>query len=396
MSSRVVTDGVCPACDAPNMDVFYEQDSVPAHSVLLLPNREEALAYPTGDLRLAFCRACGFIWNLAFDVALNEYSQRCEETQGFSPHFRAWLRGLAEEFVERYDLHGKDVLEIGCGKGEFLALVCELGAGHGTGIDPAYVPGRLESAAADRLTFLTALYSEAYGHLVGDAVVCRHTLEHIAPVAEFVRSVRSSLTDRDDVILFFELPDTLRVLREAAFWDIYYEHCSYFTPGSLTRLFRREGFDPIDLRLDYADQYILLDTRPGTGRGPALPLEDDLAETARLVEHFRPVSSERVQELATMIRAVHAGDGRAVIWGAGSKGVAFLTTLGVSEEIEYAVDIDPYKQGMFMAGTGHEIVAPAFLADYRPDLVLVMNPVYTDEIGRELESMGLATKVVAV
>ncbi|MGH9013454.1 MAG: class I SAM-dependent methyltransferase [Acidimicrobiia bacterium] len=397
MSGRAATDAACPACDAIGMDVFHEQDGVPAHSVLLLPSRDEALGYPTGDLRLGFCRSCGFISNLAFDVALNEYSQRCEETQGFSPHFRAWLRGLAEGFVDRYDLRGRDVLEIGCGKGEFLALVCELGAGRGTGIDPAYVPDRLESEAADRLTFITELYSEAYGHLVGDAVACRHTLEHIAPVAEFVRTVRRSLADRDDVIVFFELPETLRVLREIAFWDIYYEHCSYFTPGSLTRLFRREGFDPIDLRLDYADQYVLLDTRPGTGRGPQLPLEDDLAETARLVDHFRRVFPERVEELAATIRAVHAGDGHTVIWGAGSKGVAFLTTLGVSEdEIEYAVDIDPYKQGMFMAGTGQEIVAPAFLADYRPDLVLVMNPVYTDEIGRELESMGLAPKVVAV
>ena len=45
-------------------------------------------------------------------------------------------------------------------------------------------------------------------------------------------------------MVFFELPDTERVLTEAAFWDIYYEHCSYFTPGSLARLFRRTGFEP--------------------------------------------------------------------------------------------------------------------------------------------------------
>jgi SAM-dependent methyltransferase len=378
------------------MEVFHEQPNVPAHSVLNLSSREQALRYPRGTIRLGFCRACGFISNVDFDPALNEYSENCEETQGFSPHFRAWLHKLAEDFVRRYDLHGKDVLEIGCGKGEFLALVCEIGENRGVGIDPAYVHGRLETAAAERLHFITELYSEDYGHLAGDALVCRHTLEHIGPVAEFVRTVRRSLGDREDVIVFFELPETLRVLREVAFWDIYYEHCSYFTPGSLARLFRREGFDPIDLRLDFDDQYILIDARPGDGQTPLLPLEDDLSETARFVDRFRHEFRKREAELRALIEANRERGGRSVIWGAGSKGVAFLTTLEISDEIEYAVDVNPFKHGMYMAGTGQEIVPAPFLRDYKPDLVLVMNPVYRDEIGRELASMGLDPQLVVV
>ncbi len=49
-----------------------------------------------------------------------------------------------------------------------------------------------------------------------------------------------------------------------------------------------------------------------------------------------------------------------------------------------------------MAGTGHEVVAPgASCASYRPDLVIVMNPIYLDEIGAQLESMGIDAKLVA-
>jgi hypothetical protein len=118
------------------MEIFYELERVPVHSVLLLPTREEAITYPRGDIRLGFCRACGFISNTAFDPSLHEYSERYEETQGYSPTFNAFARRLAEHLIERYDLHGKDIIEIGCGKGEFITLLCDLGGNRGIGIDP--------------------------------------------------------------------------------------------------------------------------------------------------------------------------------------------------------------------------------------------------------------------
>ena len=80
---------------------------------------------------------------------------------------------------------------------------------------------------------------------------------------------------------------------------------------------------------------------------------------------------------------------KAVIWGGGSKGVAFLTSLQIHEEIPYAVDINPFKHGTFMAGNGQEIVGPEFLREYRPDVVIVMNPIYCDEIKRDLEKLGV-------
>jgi hypothetical protein len=87
---------------------------------------------------------------------------------------------------------------------------------------------------------------------------------------------------------------------------------------------------------------------------------------------------------------------KTVIWGGGSKGVGFLAALGLGEEIECAVDINPAKQGMFMPGTGHEIVAPDRLSALAPDLVIVLNPAYEAEIRRDLVSLGLEPEVALV
>ena len=89
-------------------------------------------------------------------------------------------------------------------------------------------------------------------------------------------------------------------------------------------------------------------------------------------------------------------DVQVVIWGAGSKGVTFLNLVRADDAVEYAVDVNPYKQDKFVAGTGQEIGAPAFLRQYRPDYVILMNDVYKAEIGQTLKSLGIRPEIILV
>lgn len=384
----------CPACGGTRTTAFHKEQGIPTNSCLLLAGRGEAETYPRGDMELRFCGDCGFVHNSSFQVSLSEYSARYEETQGFSERFNDFARDLAKRWVDEFSLAGKTVLEIGCGKGEFLEMMCQAGVGHGIGIDPSVHPERRQSDAASRIEWIADFYSEAYSHLEADAVVCRHTLEHIAPVGDFMRMVRSSIGDRTDTIVLFELPDVRRVLEEVAFWDVYYEHCSYFSAGSLARLFRATGFDVLDVSLDYDDQYLLIEARPSvqpvTSTTP-LDIEDDMHALRVAVDGFSASYNAKLGEWRDRVE----GSDRPVIWGAGSKGVAYLTALA-GDGIDYAVDINPHKQGMYMAGTGQEIVSPEFLSDYCPDLVIAMNPVYVEEIRADLKRIGVTSEVLAV
>ncbi len=389
--------GNCLSCGAGDLESFYKAESIPVHSCLMMSDREAARGYRRGDLELAVCRACGFVQNVRFDASVHEYSPQYEETQSFSPRFRRFATELVEDLLDRWDLRGKTVVEIGCGKGEFLCLLSEIGNCRGIGFDPGYRPERTDSPAADRIEFVQDFWGPKYSDVTGDMVCCRHTLEHIPDVASFVRQVRKTIGDRTDTLVFFELPDVLRVLEEQAFWDIYYEHCSYFTLGSLARLFRSCDFDVLDLYKAFDDQYLMIIARPSAGAG-ALPLdaEADLDETLAAVDTFKRECPRLIAGWKSRLADLHAAGRRAVLWGSGSKAVSFLTTVGIEREVEYVVDINPHKHGTYLAGTGQKIVAPAFLAEYRPDLVVVMNPIYLDEIRADCRELGVDAEFEAL
>ncbi len=387
----------CPSCDGRRIDAIYAVRNIPVHSVILMGSREEAIAYPTGDLSLGFCNDCGFLFNTSYDSALQEYCTKYEETQGFSPTFNAFARQLASDCAARHDLRGKTVLEIGCGKGEFLALLCQVGECRGIGIDPSFVPDRTPDGLEGRIEFIQDFYGSDYAHLAADLICCRHTLEHIGPTGRFVSNLREAIGDRKDTAVLFEVPDVLRELREGAFWDIYYEHCSYFSVGSQARLFRSRGFDVTHAELAYDGQYAIQTAMPADGpTAPRLPIENDLPDLRDAALRFPRIVGDAIERWSRKLGEAADGGKRVVLWGGGSKGVAFLTSLPESGMVEYVVDINPFKHGKFMPGSGQEVVAPEFLTEYRPDLVIAMNPIYLAEIATDLERLGVQTELRAV
>lgn len=387
----------CPACGAPASPPCYAPPPVPVNNTLLLPDRAAALAVPRGTLALAACPACGLVANLAFDPALPAYGAGYEESQGHSPRFREYADALAARLVDAHGMRDRIVLEIGCGKGEFLAALVAAGAAGGLGVDPAWVPGRLDARAdGAALGFIPANFRPPHAASPVGAVVCRHTLEHIGPVRDFLRTLRGALGERTDIPVCFEVPDSARILREGAFYDTYYEHAAYFQAGSLARLFRACGFDPVALTREYDDQYLVLVAYPGAGDGAPLPLEESPAAAVALAADFAATTAGALAAWRARLDA-WAGAGRAVaVWGGGSKTTAWLAALGAAPAIATVVDLNPHKHGRWLPGLDRRVKAPSALVVTRPDVVILMNPIYRAEIARDLAAMGLAPALVDV
>lgn len=397
MNNQLTTQQVpCPVCQSERAEIFIEIPQAPAICNVLWPSRSQAMRVPRVDIPLAFCPTCAHIFNSCFDPALLAYSEAYENSLHFSPRFQQYADDLALSLVERHGLYEKNLIDIGGGKGDFLKLLCQLGNNRGISIDPSYAPSAHTAAASEQITFIQDYYSEKYADLPADFVCSRHTLEHIPRPVDFVKTVRRTLGERYASIVFFEVPNALFTLHDLAIWDIIYEHCSYFTAHSLAWLFNACGFQVQDVRETFAGQFLCLEATATSA--PTTAATDGATLTA--IAHDVAVFAERYRQKIKHDQAVLAEMQRSgkqvVVWGSGSKGITFLNMLQLQEQVQYAVDINPRKQGMYITGTGQQIVPPTFLQELRPDVVLVMNPVYLDEIRQIVKDLGLTVEFVLV
>jgi hypothetical protein len=149
------------------------------------------------------------------------------------------------------------------------------------------------------------------------------------------------------------------------------------------------------MQSSFGGQFLWAEASVASSPEPMIKVDD---RTLSLFETYPDRHRAMVGAWADFIENARLKHRRIALWGAGSKGITFLNVLGVraGQGIDLAVDINPRKTGTHVAGTGQRIVQPSDLAAEPPDLVLIMNPEYTDEIAGMLAAVGVAAEIQAV
>ena len=361
---------------------------MPTQSCRLLREVHLAPDYPRAHIELYRCVQCGLVYNASFLPQTQLLDAEYEESQAYSAHFNAFARDLVAALDDRFALRGKRVVEVGCGKGSFLAELCALTGASGLGVDPSYDPARRPRPELTQLTFERDYLGAQHASYDADLVICRHTLEHIARPTEFMRQLAAVAGARS--ALFIEVPDWQRIAAEGAFWDIYYEHCLYFDERALRALAQAVGCQVDSLERGFHDQYLLAYLSAGSRMDPSART----LESAKVIGARLHAAVERWQ--ARLQQWTQCGE-RGVLWGAGSKGVAFLSATAASTAVIPALtDISPHKQGRYLPVTARPVLAPAQLVQLQPEHVVVMNPAYLNEVRSDCRRLGLNAKVISV
>ena len=392
---RPMTTHSCPLCANPSPQVFFQRRNVPVHQNRACLGAAEARQFKRGDLLLAFCPRCGFVFNTAFDPGSLSYSAAYENTQTCSPYFKHYLTELARSLQAKYGLSDKVVIEVGCGKGDFLRLLCKDGRNRGIGFDPTYVGPEIIEGGAVR--FVRTFYDSQQAQYAPDFVCCRHVIEHVQSPVEMLQAIRQAIGNRVNSLVYFETPALPWILDSMTFWDLFYEHCSYFTAESLTWAFEQTGFQVLEARSAFDEQYLCVEAKPaaaGSRVGTRRPRSAEDLWTK--IQSFLARLEQRMGECEEKIDAFSRAGGCA-IWGAAAKGTTLVNSIDPqNRRVRFLIDINPAKQGKYVPGTGHPIVPPDHLKERNGHVagIVNMNPNYLEENKKILRQLSLEIPII--
>jgi hypothetical protein len=378
----------CRACAADvSMGPIVLLPTVPVFCNVLADNEAAARSAPMGAIELVQCPSCGMMVNARFDPVVASYQPGYENSLHHSDTFESWACALAERLVRTYGLRDGTAVEVGCGGGGFLSLLCDAGMRRGIGYDPSYggaVPRR------DGIEIHNTLLDGEHGHRA-DLAVCRHVLEHVADPASLLQTLTTAAPDG---VIYVEVPDATSMLTDVRIYDVIYEHCSYFAASALHALMARAGLQPVATRTEFGGQYLCVEARPG---GAPRDVARDGSAVARLLDlgtAFGERTTASLLDWADRLARFARAGRDVVVWGAGSKGVTFVNIVEGGRGVSRLVDVNPLKRARFVPGTAQPVVAPADLAVEPPDVVILMNPVYEDEVRTALDRLGIDAELV--
>jgi SAM-dependent methyltransferase len=379
----------CPGCGNFSLTDPFRLRRQPVVLNYRFRDAESASRVPRRDVTLAQCRRCGLVFNSTFDLAVIPYDEHYENRQCFSSAFGLHLKLLAKQLTERNRLAGGRVLEVGCGKGDFLRLLCATAKAQGEGYDTSFEPRA--AAEPSGLNFHRRYVSAADVTSPFDAVICRHVIEHVPEIGAFLRDLHAIAVAAGDPVVVLETPRFEWIVEQLSLWDVFYEHCNYFPTATLAYLCRLAGFKVLRHRAVFGAQYQALELK--LARTPRLPVPPGILARARL-SGFALRARRHLEALAKRVAATRK-KGNWAVWGAGAKGVA-LVNLFPGPRPSFVVDSNPAKQGGVLPGTRTAIVAPEDPRIAQLGLVVIANPNYAPEIRAVLKRGGFTGRMLTL
>lgn len=384
----------CPVCESQDFVSTVRRRGLPAMQNYVFKTREAAQEAKRGDLDLRLCTGCGFGWNGAFDPALLDYDLGYDNSVP-SRVMDAYYDSLADELYETYGLSNRLAIDVGCGKGTFLRRLCRRRPDvRGLGVDPSFEPEAGDEALPIR--WIVDLFRPEQVNEPPALILCRHVIEHIPRPVEFLASIRDGVARYPGTPGFFEAPDLGWIIEQEAFWDFCFEHCNYFSPGSLSVALARAGFDVDRVATGFGDQYLHAFVRSRTGGEATTPnAASSASDFVQKVAAYAEREAARQKKVAQLLADAKADGRRIVLWGMATKGILFANLVDPQALlIDACVDINTRKQGAFVPVTGHRIESPGSLEGTSDPLVVVMNPNYAGEIAETLLGLGIDASLV--
>ena len=304
------------------------------------------------------------------------------------------------KFMKERNLPGSKILEVGCGRGEFIHMwedpritedVRIIGIEHKKEL--------VEQANSDGLEVYEGFAQKGYLCPEGpfDAFVQFNFLEHQPDPLDMLKNIRAQL--RPNAVGLVTVPGLEYILAHNGYYELIRDHIAYYSEKTLARVMQMAGFEVLRISWVNRDTIEVLVANSSCPQKSTEMQENELLDATGLLENHREICKtvdrtlERLQKENKIL----------CVWGASHQGFTVVSTTNLGKSIPFIIDSAPFKQGKYAPASHVPIVSPDYAAEHIPDVILISAPGYTEEIaeiirkrfGEKTEILILKTNNIA-
>jgi SAM-dependent methyltransferase len=378
----------CRSCYQSELVVFLDLGCTPLAD-RFLTDEQVKQPEPRFPLQLAFCPNCSLVQILETVPPEQLFCEDYPYYSSFSPALLKHSRENVLELIGSQDLNSDSlVVELASNDGYLLKNYVE----HDIpvlGIDPADGPAKaaMENGVPTLNTFFTVDLAQKLRKegKSADIIHANNVLAHVEDTNGFVKGIGTLL--KESGVAVIEVPYVKSLIDHCEFDTIYHEHLCYFSVTALDNLFRRHSLFLNEIKklpIHGGSLRLYVGHNDIVGDSVRLLLEEERALKVDQLNYYKDFA-DKVHglklSLIELLSEIKTDGKRIAAYGAAAKGSTLINYLEIGTKyIDFVVDRNVHKQGLYMPGKHMPILPPELLVEKMPDYVLLLAWNFSEEI----------------
>ena len=352
----------CISCKG-SLHELMKIENMPA-SAQDIPTKEELDKDSGIEVSLCVCEDCGLV-QLKNDAVY--YYRDVIRAGGYSTTMEALRKSQYKHFIEFASLEGKKIIEVGCGRGEFLGMLSDFPVeGYGT----EHKKDLVEMAKEAGLR-VDEDFPESEDHIFKngpfDAFMSFNFLEHQPHPRTYLKAIYNNLGDEGYGLI--TVPSFEYIMEQNSFYEIIPDHIAYYSFESLTHLLNICGFEVLEKETVNRDTISMIVKKR------------KLPDICGIISKKNDIATEVVETVKKYAKA-----GKIAIWGASHQGFTLCATTGIADYVDCIIDSAPFKQGKYAPASHIPIISPDEARKRKLEAIIIVAPGYTNEIANIIKT----------